>query len=152
MRIYIPSRNEGVGLQGKDGLGKSLILKPFKWSERVRAVTNNIKVTGNVGFHFFSSTFYLLWQPWKTLSFILFFLKGGVEKREKSMVSLHCQEYQWNYSIVVMKLGFLGMTVKFLLGGSVQDGFSFDMNISTKPWNHEDYLLNDSAYLDSAGR
>ena len=55
-----------------------------------------------------------------------FFLKGGVEKREKSMVSLHCQEYQWNYSIVVMKLGFLGMTVKFLLGGCVQDGFSFD--------------------------
>ena len=81
-----------------------------------------------------------------------FFLKGGVEKREKSMVSLHCQEYQWNYSIVVMKLGFLGMTVKFLLGGCVQDGFSFDMNISTKPWNHEDYLLHDSAYLDSAGR
>lgn len=68
------------------------------------------------------------------------------------MVSLHCQEYQWNYSIIVMKLGFLGMTFKFLLGGSGQDGFSFDMNISTKPWNHEDYLLSDSAYLDSAQR
>ena len=44
------------------------------------------------------------------------------------------------------------MTFKFLLGGSGQDGFSFDMNISTKPWNHEDYLLSDSAYLDSAQR
>lgn len=35
---------------GKDGLGKSVILKPFKWSERVRVVTNNIKVTENGGF------------------------------------------------------------------------------------------------------
>lgn len=85
------------------------------------------------------------------IPFLLIF-KGGVEKREKSMVSLHCQEYQWNYSIIVMKLGFLGMTFKFLLGGSGRDGFSFDMNISTKPWNHEDYLLSDSTYLDSAQR
>lgn len=84
--------------------------------------------------------------------FYFIFFKGGVENREKSMVSLRCQEYQWNYSIIVMKLGLLGMTVKFLLGGSVQDGFSFDMNISTKPWAHEDYLLNDSVYLDSVGR
>ena len=140
MRIYITSRNEGVRLQGKDRLGKSVIVKPSKWSERVRVVTNNIKVAGNVGFHFFSSTFYLLWQPWKTLSVILFFFKGGVENRENSMVSLYCQEYQWNYRIIVMRLGFLGMTFKFLLGGSSQDSFSSDTNISAKPWNHENYV------------
>lgn len=67
------------------------------------------------------------------------------------MVSLHCQEYQWNYSIIVMKLGFLGMTFKFLLGGSGQM-VSFDMNISTKPWNHEDYLLAVLLTVNSAQR
>ena len=39
-----------------------------------------------------------------------------------------------------MRLGFLGMTFKFLLGGSSQDSFSSDTNISAKPWNHENYV------------
>ena len=71
---------------------------------------------------------------------LLFFFKGGVENRENSMVSLYFQEYQWNYRIIVMRLGFLGMTFKFLLGGSSQDSFSSDTNISAKPWNHENYV------------
>ena len=39
-----------------------------------------------------------------------------------------------------MRWGSLGMTFKFLLGGSSQDSFSSDTNISAKPWNHEDYV------------
>lgn len=63
MRIYVP--------RGKEGWGGYVYCS---YSETVQMVeeseeNNDVTVTGNLGFSFFSSTFFLFWWPSKTLSF-----------------------------------------------------------------------------------
>ena len=79
------------------------------------------------------------------------------------MVSLLYQEYEWNYSITVIKLGFLGITfgflrkpslfnwrkLKILLSRSFEDGCLLTRIFQQSPGIRRT-MLKDAVYLDSA--